>query len=59
MSIGFSKKKVLVNYLVHIFKIGMNKIYIIKMVVTKMDFDSDLTALSTNQRLRKCQPIRA
>ena len=59
MSIGFSKKKVLVNYLVHTFKIGMNKIYIIKMVVTKMDFDSDLTALSTNQRLRKCQPIRA
>ena len=38
ISIDFSKKKDFQNFLDHTSRIGMNKIYIIKMVVTKMDF---------------------
>ena len=41
MSIGFSKKKDFQNCLDHTSRIGMNKIYIIKMAVTKMNFFMD------------------
>ena len=60
ISIDFSKKKGFQNFLDRTSRIGMSKIYIIKMAVTKMDFllDADSVAVwayqivSANQRPR-------
>ena len=51
ISIDFLKKKDFQNFLGHISRIGMNKIYIIKMAVTKMDFlvFSDSVAVKSNR----------